>query len=102
MGKNALNWYVEGADTTTKLGNQEGITYNHHIYKNGYYQDGAPLGHALGGDAQTVSTKVMVSTPDQQRFSGKVTYAEVNPTDNQNNRISKPAVKIQTLEDYNV
>ena len=98
LGQNALNWYVEGADTSTELGRKEGTTYNHHIYKNGYYQDGAPLGHALGGDAQTVSTKVMVSTPDQQRFSGKVTYAEVNPTDNHNNRILSYADKMAMLE----
>lgn len=98
VGENALNWYVEGADTTTSLGKKEGITYNHHIYKDGYYQDGAPLGHALGGDAQTVTTKITVTTPDQQRFSGKVTYAEVNPTDNRNNRILSQADKMAMLE----
>lgn len=40
----------------------------------------------------------MVSTPDQQRFSGKVTYAEVNPTDNHNNRILSYADKMAMLE----
>ncbi|UOO92387.1 capsule assembly Wzi family protein [Vitreoscilla stercoraria] len=98
MGNNAVNWYVEGADTTTSLGSKEGITYNHHIYRNGYYQQGAPLGYALGGDAKTVTTKVTFSTPDQQRLSGKVTYAEVNPTDHANNRILSYADKMAMLE----
>ena len=98
VGDNALNWYVEGADTTTSLGSKEGITYNHHIYRDGYYQEGAPLGYALGGDAQTITTKLTFSTPDQQRFSGKVTYAEVNPTDNQNNRILSYSDRMAMVE----
>ncbi|WP_410779889.1 hypothetical protein, partial [Klebsiella quasipneumoniae] len=26
--------------------------YTHHIYKDGYYQQGYPLGDAMGGDGQ--------------------------------------------------
>lgn len=33
-------------------------SYTHHIYKDGYYQKGYPLGDAMGGDGQLVAGKV--------------------------------------------
>ena len=41
--------YTEWADTRTN-GDALGISYNHSTYKDGYYQHGFPLGHAMGGD----------------------------------------------------
>ncbi|HAI53431.1 MAG TPA: hypothetical protein DCM16_01475, partial [Acinetobacter nosocomialis] len=41
--------YAEWADTRTN-GDVKGISYNHYIYTDGYYQHGFPLGHAMGGD----------------------------------------------------
>lgn len=32
-------------------------SYNHHIYKDGYYQQGYPLGDAMGGDGQLLPVK---------------------------------------------
>ena len=40
--------YTEWADTRTN-GEVQGISYNHHIYTDGYYQHGFPLGYAMGG-----------------------------------------------------
>ena len=78
-GQNNVNWYVEGADTTTELDRDTNITYRHHLYKDGFYQQGYPLAYSYGGDAQTITSKLTVSTPDRQRYSGKLIYAKVNP-----------------------
>ncbi len=80
-GQNNVNWYVEGADTTTSFDRRTNVTYRHHIYKDGFYQQGYPLGYSYGGDAQTITSKLTVSTPDRQRYSGKLIYAKVNPND---------------------
>ena len=40
--------YAEWADTRTN-NDVKGISYNHYVYKDGYYQHGFPLGHAMGG-----------------------------------------------------
>lgn len=39
--------YLEWADTRTN-GDVKGISYNHYIYTDGYYQHGYPLAHAMG------------------------------------------------------
>ncbi len=79
LGENNLSWSLEAADTTTELGRNEGITYNHHIYQNGYYQQGAPLAYALGGDARSVTAQMALATPDWQRYKVKLMHAKVNP-----------------------
>jgi hypothetical protein len=33
-----------------------GSAYRHHTYRQGYTNDGLPLGHAIGGDARLLST----------------------------------------------
>ena len=38
--------YAEWADTRTN-NDVKGISYNHYVYKDGYYQHGFPLGHAM-------------------------------------------------------
>nr|WP_314266260.1 capsule assembly Wzi family protein [uncultured Moellerella sp.] len=76
-----LNWYIEGADTRTEMKNN-GVMYTHFVYKAGYYQQGYPLGHAMGGDGRMLSTKVEYTIADNQRISTRLVYAKVNP-DNQ-------------------
>jgi hypothetical protein len=44
-------------------------SYTHHIYKDGYYQQGYPLGDAMGGDGQLIAGKVELITEDNQRWS---------------------------------
>ena len=69
--------YAEWADTTTN-GSVDGISYNHHIYTNGYYQHGFPLGHAMGGDGKMVSVGGSIRMDVMNRLSGRMLFAKVN------------------------
>ncbi|KPD03946.1 capsule assembly Wzi family protein [Moellerella wisconsensis] len=73
-----LNWYIEGANTRTEWSNK-GVMYRHFVYHAGYYQQGYPLGHAMGGDGRMISSKVEYTLDDHQRVSTRVMYATVNP-----------------------
>lgn len=53
--------------------------YRHFVYHAGYYQQGYPLGHAMGGDGRMISSKVEYTLDDHQRVSTRVMYATVNP-----------------------
>ncbi|CAE1150869.1 capsule assembly Wzi family protein [Serratia rhizosphaerae] len=77
-GPNTINWYIEGADTRADR-DREGYVYNHYTYKGGYYQQGYPLGHAMGGDGQMLSGRVELVLDDGQRWSTRMVYAKVNP-----------------------
>ncbi|MFE8101437.1 capsule assembly Wzi family protein [Brenneria goodwinii] len=84
-GTSTINWYVEGA-TTRANDSRLNYIYAHHIYKDGYYQQGYPLGHAMGGDGRILSGKVELALDDGQRWSTRVTYARVNPNDQSINK----------------
>ncbi|WP_180007456.1 capsule assembly Wzi family protein [Acinetobacter sp. YH16057] len=72
--------YTEWVDTRTN-GDAKGISYNHHIYTDGYYQHGYPLGHALGGDAQMVSVGGNIRIDQLNRLNGRVLFAKVSETE---------------------
>ncbi|OTG65513.1 capsule assembly Wzi family protein [Acinetobacter silvestris] len=69
--------YAEWADTRTN-GDAKGISYNHYIYTDGYYQHGFPLGHAMGGDGQMVSVGGDIRFDVMNRLNGRIIYAKVN------------------------
>ena len=69
--------YAEWADTRTN-GEVRRISYAHTIYKDGYYQHGFPLGHAIGGDGQIYSVGGDIRFDVMNRLSGRVLYAQVN------------------------
>ncbi|MBJ9371209.1 capsule assembly Wzi family protein [Acinetobacter sp. TGL-Y2] len=69
--------YVEWADTTTN-GDPVGVSYAHHVYKDGYYQQGFPLGHAMGGDGEMISVGGNIRFDVMNRLSGRLLYAKVN------------------------
>ena len=69
--------YIELADTTTN-GDPVGVSYAHHVYKDGYYQQGFPLGHAMGGDGEMVSVGGNIRFDVMNRLSGRLLYAKVN------------------------
>ena len=69
--------YAEWADTRTN-GEERRISYAHTIYKDGYYQHGFPLGHAIGGDGQIYSVGGDIRFDVMNRLSGRVLYAKVN------------------------
>lgn len=60
---------------------RKNYVYTHHTYKDGYYQQGYPLGHAMGGDGQMLSGRVELVLEDGQRWSTRLVYAKVNPKD---------------------
>lgn len=93
-GKSAINWYVEGHDTRTNM-NRENYSYTHHIYTDGYYQQGYPLGDAMGGDGRLLAGKIELVTEDNQRWSTRLVYAKVNPREQ---RINKAFPHSDTLK----
>ena len=72
-----LSWYLEGANTFTNW-NKSGVMYQHFVYRDGYYQQGYPLGHGIGGDGRMLSFKVSYSLDDDNRRSTRLLYAKVN------------------------
>lgn len=69
--------YVEWANTETN-GDPLGVSYSHHVYKDGYYQQGFPLGHAMGGDGEMISVGGDIRFDVMNRLSGRALYAKVN------------------------
>lgn len=69
--------YAEWADTRTN-GDARGISYNHSIYKDGYYQHGFSLGHAMGGDGQMVSAGGSMTINAANRVNGRAIFAKVS------------------------
>lgn len=76
-----VNWHVEGADTFDEF-HTKGVTYTHTTYRDGYYQQGYPLGDAIGGDGKTAAASAEMVLNDKNRINARVFWAEVNP-DNQ-------------------
>lgn len=69
--------YTEWTNTQTN-GDTQGISYNHYIYTDGYYQHGFPLGHAMGGDGQMYSLGGGIRFDHMNRLKGRVLLAKVN------------------------
>lgn len=82
--------YAEWADTRTN-GKVQGISYNHSIYTDGFYQQGFPLAHAMGGDGEMLSTGGDIRFDSMNRLSGRVLYAKVN----QSSRATNHAFPVQ-------
>lgn len=78
VGKHAVNWYLEAHDTRTSM-NRTGYSYTHHIYTDGYYQQGTPLGDAAGGDGRLLAARAELVTESGQRWAARLMYARVNP-----------------------
>ena len=69
--------YGEYADTRTN-GEVRGISYNHATYRDGYYQQGYPLGHSLGGDAESLTLGGKLWLNQDDFIHAKLQLAEVN------------------------
>ena len=67
--------YTEWADTRTN-GKTRGISYNHSVYTDGYYQHGYSLGHAMGGDGQMVSLGGNIRLDPMNRVNGRILFAK--------------------------
>lgn len=89
--------YVEWTDTRSS-GDIRDISYNHYIYKDGYYQYGYPLGHALGGDSESVSVGGKLWMDNQNFINAKVQHAKVNQSNGSNNRAFPESDKLTVLD----
>ena len=89
--------YTEWADTRTN-GEVQGISYNHHIYTDGYYQHGFPLGHAMGGDGQMLSLGGDIRFDVMNRLNGRAMVAKVNQSNSINNQAFTQKDEIKALD----
>ena len=89
--------YTEWADTRTN-GEVQGISYNHHIYTDGYYQHGFPLGHAMGGDGQMLSLGGDIRFDVMNRLNGRVLVAKVNQSNSSINHEFTQKDEIKALD----
>ncbi|MCG3879583.1 capsule assembly Wzi family protein [Psychrobacter sp. Ps6] len=80
--------YTEYADTRTS-GEVRGISYDHGTYTDGYYQQGYPLGHSLGGDAESISVGGKLWLDSRNFINTKLQYAKVNQSGELDNRTGK-------------
>lgn len=72
--------YAEYTDTRTS-GKVRGISYEHSSYTDGYYQQGLPLGYALGGDAESIAIGGRLWLDNRNFINAKVQHAKVNQAD---------------------
>ena len=76
--------YTEWADTRTN-GKVQGISYNHSVYTDGFYQHGYPLAHAIGGDGQMISIGGDIRFDSLNRLNARVLLAKLNESNRANN-----------------
>ncbi|MDG9787060.1 capsule assembly Wzi family protein [Acinetobacter johnsonii] len=89
--------YTEWADTRTNR-DALGISYEHRNYKDGYYQHGFPLGHAMGGDGQMLSLGGDIRFDIMNRLNGRVMVAKVNQSNSINNHAFTQKDEIKALD----
>lgn len=80
--------YAEYADTRTS-GEVRGVSYDHGTYTDGYYQQGYPLGHSLGGDAESISVGGKLWLDSRNFVNTKLQYAKVNQSGDLDRRTGK-------------
>lgn len=82
--------YTEWTDTRSNA-SADGISYNHYVYTDGFYQHGYPLAHAIGGDGQMVSVGGDIRFDRLNRVNARILFAKLN----ESNRITNLAFPIQ-------
>ena len=65
--------YTKWADTRTN-GKVQGISYNHSVDADGFYQHGYPLAHAMGGDGQMLSVGDDIRLDHLNRVNTRILY----------------------------
>ncbi|WP_352338923.1 capsule assembly Wzi family protein [Psychrobacter sp. 16-MNA-CIBAN-0192] len=90
--------YAEYADTRTG-GKVQGHSYNHLTYKDGYYQQGYPLGHGLGGDAESIAIGGKIWLNKKDFLTAKLQYAQLNQS---NRTINQNFLTSDTLKAVDV
>jgi len=89
--------YAEYTDTRSS-GEVKGVSYDHFIYTDGYYQQGFPLGYALGGDAESIALGGRLWLDNRNFINAKVQHAKVNQADEAINRAFPTTDKITAID----
>ena len=89
--------YTEWADTRTN-GEARGISYNHSVYTDGYYQHGFPLGHAMGGDGQMYSVGGDIRIDPMNRLNGRLLLVKVNQSGRSSNKAFPEKDEIKAID----
>ena len=89
--------YAEYTDTRTG-GEVRGISYDHGTYTDGYYQNGYPLGYALGGDAESISLGGRLWLDNRNFINAKLQHAKVNQSDEKDNQAFPTTDKITAID----
>lgn len=89
--------YAEWTDTRSS-GDVQGISYNHHIYKDGNYQYGYPLGYALGGDTESMAVGGKLWVDEQNFINAKMQYAKVNQSGRSTNQAFPESDKLKVVD----
>ena len=89
--------YAEYTDTRTG-GEVRGISYDHFLYTDGYYQQGYPLGYALGGDAESVSLGGRLWLDNRNFINAKLQHAKVNQANEAINQAFSTTDKLTAID----
>jgi len=89
--------YAEYADTRSS-GEVKGVSYDHFLYTDGYYQQGYPLGHSLGGDAESISVGGRLWLDSRNFVNTKLQYAKVNQADEADNQAFPTTDKLTAID----
>lgn len=89
--------YAEYADTRTS-GEVRGVSYDHFLYTDGYYQQGYPLGHSLGGDAESISIGGRLWLDERNFITTKLQHAKVNQADESINQAFPSTDKLTAVD----
>jgi len=89
--------YAEYTDTRSS-GDVKGISYDHFIYTDGYYQQGYPLGYALGGDAESIAIGSRVWLDNRNFINAKLQHAKVNQADEAINQAFLEEDKLTSID----
>lgn len=89
--------YTEWTDTRSS-GDIKGISYNHHVYTDGNYQHGYPLGYALGGDTESITVGGKLWLDNQNLINAKVLHAKVNQSNRATNQAFPESDKLTVLD----
>ena len=89
--------YAEYTDTRTS-GEVRGISYDHYVYTDGNYQQGFPLGYALGGDAESIALGGRLWLDNRNFINAKVQHAKVNQADDAINQAFPTTDKLTGID----
>ena len=98
LDNKAVNWHIEGVNTFADW-HMKNVMYRHGTYKDGYYQQGYPLGHAIGGDGKMISGAAEMVLNHDNRVNARLFYAQVNA---ENQLVNLAFPKADTLKGVSV